>query len=189
MHKNRYTQTQAQTWPAMRMTVCIQHPSSNRLMVRSANTGMPAQARTILAVSVTSSDLAGWYKWVLWSYVRLLHKPHCAETVRQRCIEREGGLLHHYKEDSHCTKFSSPCTCMHSHTTTTALQSNMCLPQNNWVLPVITGLRHTQTCRLHSHRPLFGNTLVVCPFLHMSVPTRNQHQTMTDPSGFHLSDQ
>lgn len=173
----------------MRMTVCIQHLSSNRLMVRSATTGMPAQACTILAVSVTSFDLAGWYKWVLWSYVRLLHKPHCAETVRQRCIEREGGLLHHYKEDSHCTKFSSPCTCMHSHTTTTTWK----LCRITCVFLKTTGcylsLQDSQTCRLHSHRPLFGNILVVCPCLHVSVPTRNQQQAMTDPSGFHLSDQ
>lgn len=77
----------------MRMSVHIQPPCSSRLMMRSAGTRAYTRAppaRAILTVSITGFDLVGWYKWVLWSYVRLLHKPQRAEMESESWIGREG---------------------------------------------------------------------------------------------------
>lgn len=111
-------------------------------MVRSTHNKrahLLARTNVLLFVSVASFDLVGWYKWELWSYVRLLHKPLCREREQDSvCLDVcvcvvSGGVLHCRKGDSHCTKSSLHYTSMYTHTTTTtkAFQSNMCLPGDN----------------------------------------------------------
>lgn len=133
---------------------------------------------------------------MLWSYVRLLHKPQRAETERGSWMEREGGLLHHYKGDSHCTKSSSHYTCMRNHTTTTYKLSLATCVLLETMRPSLSSIfrthtyTHTHRFQIHMHQlPVFVTISAVCPCLYVSFPTRDPQQTMTHPSGFHLRDQ
>lgn len=129
------------------MSVHIQHPNSSRLMMRSGDihTGR-TPPRTTLTVGITSFDLVGWHKWVLWSYVRLLHKPQRAETERESDREGGGGIaaplqrgfaLHQILLPLHM--HAHPC-----HNNIWAFSCNMCFLRNNETHPFIY-IQDTQT--------------------------------------------
>lgn len=100
----------------------------------------------------------GWYNWVLWSYVRLLHKPQCAGTGRERAGWGGRGVCCTITKRIRTAPNPPPIThayrpTHHNNNNNNNMfdfWSNMCRPQDSGTLPSVNIMKHTYT-RTHTH--------------------------------------